>query len=72
MARAWAVVQEGEPLPNTVSSTRRGALVNWLVIVAQMRVLNSWSDADIEAAWVEHSMRRQAHVSPVTVQTVSS
>jgi hypothetical protein len=72
MARAWAVVQDGEPLPNTVSETRRGALVNWLWTVGGVRVADYWFDAEIEEAWAERSAALNAQVSQVAIKTVAT
>jgi|APCry1669192522_1035417.scaffolds.fasta_scaffold04459_3 hypothetical protein len=47
----FAVVSFGKIDVNTVSPTRRGALVNWLVASARIPVYQWTSDEDIEASW---------------------
>jgi hypothetical protein len=36
---------------DTVHSTRRAAIVNWLVVSKDMLITNAWSDDMIETAW---------------------
>jgi len=47
----WAIVSKGKVLVNTVSPTRVGAIVNWLVVDCNILVTNSASDNRIEAYW---------------------
>lgn len=49
----WAVIKtpEFEILVNTVSETRRGAIVNWLHTEGGVHVLNSYDDLTIERIW---------------------
>lgn len=42
-----AVTYEGDVLVDTVSSTARAAMVNWLVIHGMMMILNSDTDGHI-------------------------
>ena len=46
----WAAIRDGRILVNTVSATRRAAIVNWLW-TADVRVLNTWTDERIEEEW---------------------
>lgn len=47
----WAVVDNGKILVDTVSSTRRAAIVNYLVVYKGIRIFDSYSDAKIEELW---------------------
>ena len=51
VAVGFAVVQGGVIDVRTVSPTRRGALVNWLVVAVGLAVRSDWSDYAIERAW---------------------
>lgn len=67
-AKAWAVCAPlGYPLVNTVSSTRRGAVVNWLVTDAKIMVWATASDQQIEAMWKRHSPEHQVTLQQVEV-----
>lgn len=57
MATGFAIneVGGGGILIDTVSSTRRAALVNWLMVAAGVEVTMAWTDDMIEQAW--RSMR---------------
>ena len=59
----WAIKEGGtnKILPNTVSATRRAAIVNWLVTAVQLPVTNDWSDEQIEQVW-----RLRQHVADNT------
>ncbi len=46
----WAVVS-GRILVNTVSETRRAAIVNYLVAHHNINITNAWTDGDIERCW---------------------
>lgn len=50
-AEGWAVVSNGKINVRTVNPTRRGALVNWLVVEGKVMVYASDSDVTIENAW---------------------
>lgn len=50
-AEAFAVLCNGQIKPDTVCSTRRGAIVNWLVTDRHTLVLANWTDAHIEITW---------------------
>lgn len=61
----WAVVS-GRVLINTVSETRRAAIVNYLVTKHGTRITNAWTDEDIERCWVHwgaHSQCRRVRIS---------
>jgi len=66
---AWAVTNLDKTYINTISDTRRAAIVNWLVTEKQMMVYTSHTDADIEAMW-NHLGRyvevRQVEIRPLT------
>lgn len=49
--KGYAIVTENEVLVPTVSPTRVGAIVNWLVVVAGFTVSNDVSDEEVEEAW---------------------
>lgn len=68
-AQGWAVVRKDKLLVRTVSPTRRGALVNWIVVEAprgRVMVTNTWDDAQIEEHWARN--RGDAHAVPVTIR----
>lgn len=48
----YAVVSFGKIDVATVSPTRRGAVVNWLVTVGRQRIYNHTTDEQIEATWL--------------------
>lgn len=50
-AMGWAVIS-GNILVNTVSETRRAAIVNYLVTKHGMAITNKWTDDDIERCWM--------------------
>ena len=50
MSNGWAVIKESI-IVNTVSSTRRAAIVNWLVASGRMTVMATVTDDMIEQAW---------------------
>jgi hypothetical protein len=55
IARAWAVVEGGgDIIVESVSPTRRAAIVNWLFVRKQTLVTVAHSDIDIERSWVIH------------------
>lgn len=62
--RAWAVVDGNEIIINTVHDSRRGAIVNWLVVRKNLMATIFTTDDEIEARWEEHSQgaRRVARV----------
>lgn len=57
-ATGFAVVDQGIILVNTVSATRRAALVNWLML-NNFVVTNRATDMEIENAW--QSNRPSSH-----------
>jgi hypothetical protein len=61
----WAVKQNDEILISTISSTRRAAIVNWLVVGPNVFPMNSWTDEMIEDAW---ERARHPPRWPVTVE----
>jgi hypothetical protein len=54
-ATGWAVLVKGGPIyVKTVSETRRGAIVNWLVVEHGALIMNHHTDADIERMWTHY------------------
>jgi hypothetical protein len=70
MTAAFAVVCNDQIRPNTVSSTRRAAIVNWLVTDRRITVLADWTDDQIEVVWEGERRSRGVHaeVVPVTIE----
>lgn len=70
-ADGFAVVSFGMLDVSTVSPTRRGAIVNWLVTSARQIVYITTTDAEIERLW--NTFRGGFHndhtVEPVKVST---
>lgn len=66
VAHGWAIYDQGEIIVQTVSPHPRGAKVNWLWVVARVRVMDAWSDAEIEVFWLRHS--GTARCVPVTIR----
>lgn len=73
VAVGWAVVS-GQILVNTVSETRRAAIVNYLVTKHAINITNKWSDEDIERCWAHWGAYSQCSevsivaASPATLQ----
>lgn len=67
MTAAFAVVSNDQIRPDTVCSTRRGAIVNWLVTDRHMLVLAHWTDELIEVAWERERRSRGVHAEVVPV-----
>jgi hypothetical protein len=59
VAQGWAVVTDFKIDINTVSETRRGALVNWLVRVAGIMIYQWHTDEEIETLWHKVSRPNQ-------------
>jgi hypothetical protein len=66
-AIAWAVAQDGMIDTRTVTSSRRQSIVNWLYAERDAFVVDTDSDAKIEAQWVTHSHDGGARVIEVDV-----
>ena len=67
---AYAVIQSGQILVNTVYDSERGAKVNWLCTVPGIMVAASWSDGTINAVFDECRLSRyvgKVEVVPVTI-----
>jgi hypothetical protein len=66
-AEAWAVVDcyGTNILQNTISETRRAAIINWLVTVGGVWVRNTTTDQEIEDLWEKRPAHTQ--VLPITV-----
>lgn len=50
-ASGWAVKDAKGIRVQTVAETQRGAIVNWLVLYARTRVLDSHSNTEINNMW---------------------
>jgi hypothetical protein len=50
-ATGWAILDNGRINVATVSPNRRGAMVNWLLVVRQMLFANTAPDEVIEQIW---------------------
>lgn len=66
--RGFAVVQDGTLEMNSIYSTRRGAIVNFLVFGLGIHIYGGMTDEEIEQIWDRN--RGEAAVYPVTI-TVS-
>ena len=62
----WAIFDNGQILVTTVSPTRRGAIINWLVTERAMMVFNEDTDEKIEEAW--QSMKLKAECCEVSIR----
>lgn len=63
----WAVIS-GRILVNTISETRRAAIVNYLVTKHGTPITNAWTDEDIERCWAHwgaYSQCQQVRISAV-------
>lgn len=65
----WGVIDADGLNVNTVSETRRAAVVNWLVVVARTMILDSYSDERIDTIW--DAKRGEALVCPVRIYVVA-
>lgn len=66
-AECWVVWDARGPLVNTVSDTRRAAIVNWLVTETGMMVTQAHDDVDIENAWRRSHEARGAVVGKMAL-----
>lgn len=67
----WAAIVSGRILVNTVSDTRRAAIVNYLVTKGGIVITNAWSDDDIERCWTHwgaHAQCREVCITPAPLQ----
>lgn len=70
-ADGWAVTDDRGLNIRTVSETRRGAIINWLVVAARVLVLANQTDDEIEYLWVRHGVNPgRAQVHKVCVNAV--
>lgn len=67
-AEGWAVADAGGILVRTVSPTRRGAIVNWLVSFCGVLVHSGWKDDMIETQFVTRSLAHRARVVEVLIE----
>lgn len=54
MTYAYAIVDRGAAIINTISDTERAAKVNWLVVSCGVTVRAYATDRSIENAWLNH------------------
>ncbi len=64
-AEGWAVVDDKGINVRTVSESRRAAIINWLVVEAQLHILNAHTDEQVDAMWNAH--RGSATVKQVRI-----
>jgi hypothetical protein len=67
-ARAWAVKARGVIDVRTVQDSRIGAMVNWLLVGAQVTVMDGISDRAVEAAFRQYAPKREAKLVAVMVE----
>lgn len=69
IAGGWAAVHEdGDIVVSTVSPTRRGAIVNWLVTVPKVMVTNRHSDDDIDSLFQLEKQHYRVDIVSVTIK----
>lgn len=68
IAYGWAIIDNGEINVATISPTRRGALVNWLVVRANVFVRHDHTYAQIESMWDERRFDAKARVTDVQIE----
>jgi len=71
-ATGYAVVQRGELLVRTVSSTPLAAMVNWLIVSEGLVTLNRATDEQVEAAFNAAAKARGAKLRQVTIAVTPS
>ena len=65
IANGWATVTDDNINVRTVSPTRRGATIKWLMMVPLVPIYTDYSDARIEHEWLKH--KGNAEVMPVRI-----
>ncbi len=65
--KGWAIVHKRTLLVETVSPTRRAAIVNWLVVYAKKWVSNATTDAEIEDMWSALHVKEQVRTTEVAI-----
>jgi hypothetical protein len=71
MQIGWAVVEKsGLIVINSVSLTRRSAIVNWMVIKASENITAAHNDEQIENMWELHSKKFNVKVYKVNIQVI--
>lgn len=71
IATGWAITIDGRIKVETVSPTRIGALVNWLVVNHKLVVTNNVPDSLFEEAFAAHAEREKAALVQVTITATS-
>jgi hypothetical protein len=67
-ARGWAVRQGPELVVQTVTESRRGAIINWLCTRGGMRIpSNTVTDEQVEAVWLSAIAQTDIEVLEVDV-----
>jgi hypothetical protein len=68
VAVGYAVEQGGELLVETISSSERGAKVNWLWTHRQVPLTNDWTDYMIGEAFLDHRHATGARLVTVRIE----
>jgi hypothetical protein len=65
----WAVIKNsGLIVINTVSRTRRAAIINWLVTEVKQKITNAHTNEQIENIWEYYSKAYNTLVSKVEIK----
>ena len=64
----WAVSDRGGICVRSVSPTRRGAIINWLHVVAGLRIWDHDTDEHVESLWDHTHEPFKAEVHEVSVK----
>jgi hypothetical protein len=70
MARGWAIDERGEIIVKTVSPSRIGAMVNWLVASVGIAVSRGAADDLVEATFDSYALQAGARLIEVTIKEV--
>ncbi len=68
--RAYAVIEDGKINVPTISNARRAAIVNWLVVEANLMIYSKDTDEYIKQLWEEN--KRDATIIEVEVSPLDS
>lgn len=67
----WAVSDNSAIIVNTVSDTRRAAIVNWLVAGKNVMVYSETTDEQIDVMWNRYSRGLGVSVGRVKIQALA-
>lgn len=67
VAQGWAIETDGELSVRSVSPTPLGAKVNWLMVDANVLVLNSTPDAEVDRLFKREATARGARLREVSI-----